>query len=120
MADVWKTDLSDETWDIRPEEVKNLEITHEACRLDKYRWQNHFGDIFKEGDEITIKKCHEDFKNQSPTYTDEMEELYAEKSCKIQRILQSAEVYLEGCRFTWHLDWLSPPPPPLEDELFEL
>lgn len=119
--DEWSTGLSREIWNARPDDSEEQAKKRIHRRTEQNRvWTNNFGDKFKDGDKVIIKKHNLEFASQGPSYTSEMAELYAESKVIIGRINSIRDVYLDDEGFTWHLDWMKPIRPPLEDELFEI
>jgi hypothetical protein len=119
--DEWATGLSEEVWNARPEDSEKSARDRIQKRKKPNRvWTNNFGDEFREGDRILIKKHTFDFGCQAPTYTSDMAERYEETEQVIDKILDSDDVCLKDEGFTWHLDWLKPIEPPLPEELFEI
>jgi hypothetical protein len=120
MEDTWQTDLSDEVWDIRPEETIH---THKGGYKGRGIWQNNFGDEFRSNSIAIIKEWNPTFEQQSPTYTTDMAQ-HAGQDIRITGIHATKEVYvvdLDGHRlpYVWHLDWLQPKSY-IDDELFEI
>ena len=119
-SDTWQTDLSDDLWDARPEELR---ATHKGGYQGKGVWQNQFGEEFRQNSVAVVKEWNPTFQDQSPTYTTDMAR-HAGKEIRITEIHKMKEVYavdLEGHRlpYVWHLDWLQPKSY-MDDELFEI
>ena len=119
--DEWGTGLSEEVWNAQPDDSKEMAKDRiQKRKRGQHVWTNKFGDEFREGDRILIKKYTFEFNHQGPSYTSDMAERYEETKQVIDKILDNNDVCLKGEGFTWHLDWLEPIKPPLADELFEI
>ena len=118
--DEWNTGLSEEVWNAQPDDDKETAQKRIRKRKGVREWTNRFGDKFREGDKILIKKYTTEFSHQGPTYTSEMAERYEETEQVIDKILDTNDVCLNDEGFTWHLDWFKPIEPPLPEELFEI
>ena len=119
MKDEWNTGIKEEIWDIRPKEER-LERECEPGEVSPGVWRNSFGQLFREGDEITIKTWSPAFRYQTPSYTREMRNEWQGAKRKIFKIHSYYSVSLENTGYTWNLDWLIAAPPPLEDDLFDI